>query len=151
MKKNRESYSSLIQRAWLFAMQAHEGQLDDSGKDYFTEHCMQVFRLLQEVTDDEEVWAAGLLHDTIEDTEATEDEILKNFGPRIYRLVMEVTHEGKKDEHGYYFPRLHSEEGIIIKFADRLSNLSRMSCWDESRRLHYIKKSKFWKNKINEK
>lgn len=58
---------------------------------------------------------------------------------------MEVTHEGQKDEYGYYFPRLKTKEGIMLKFADRLSNLSRMDNWNERRVAHYIKKSRFWK------
>ena len=54
--------------------------------------------------------------------------------------------EGKKDEKGYWFPRLKSKDAIIVKFADRLSNLSRMDVWDEERQQHYLKKSKFWRS-----
>ena len=83
----------------------------------------------------------------IEDTETEYGEIAIKFNEDIADLVMEVTHEGNKDT-GYYFPRLKTKRGIILKFADRLSNLSRMECWDEERQQHYLKRSKFWKNEI---
>jgi hypothetical protein len=54
--------------------------------------------------------------------------------------------ESEKDSYGYYFPRLKSQKAITIKFADRLSNLSRMNAWDEERRRQYLAKSKFWKD-----
>ena len=58
----------------------------------------------------------------------------------------EVTHEGQKDEYGYYFPRLKSQTGIMLKLADRLSNISRMQSWSKKRRSHYLRKTKFWKD-----
>ena len=70
------------------------------------------------------------------------DEALKT----IADLVMEVTHEGSKDKYGYYFPRLKTTRGIILKFADRLSNLTRMGAWDDDRIDQYIRRSKFWRD-----
>lgn len=134
-------------KASQFAFEKHKDQLDDSGKPYFLSHIVQVVSILQEVTDDDTILAAAWLHDTIEDTETTYKELEINFGRKIAELVMEVTHEGKKDAKGYYFPRLKSREAILIKFADRLSNLSRMEPWDEKRKQHYLNKSKFWKSK----
>ena len=62
---------------------------------------------------------------------------------------MEVTQEEvEKDQKGYYFPRLKSKEAILIKFADRLSNLSRMSSWNMKRQEQYLRKSKFWNSEI---
>jgi len=133
-------------KAIRFGAEKHQGQLDDCGKSYFDTHILQVESILRNITDDEEIWVAGLLHDTIEDTDTTYEELKENFGQRVADLVMEVTHEGKKDEVGYYFPRLHSKDAILIKFADRLSNLSRMEAWDEERKAHYLRKSKFWKS-----
>jgi len=40
------------------------------------------------------------------------------------------------------------DRGIILKFADRLSNLSRMNCWPEKRKEQYLRKSKFWKSEV---
>jgi (p)ppGpp synthase/HD superfamily hydrolase len=136
----------LSDKAYFFALRKHEGQKDDAGKDYFKSHVLHVLNILELVTQDERVLSAGILHDTIEDTDTTYEELQKEFGNVVADLVMEVTHDGKKDEHGYYFPRLHSKDGILIKFADRLSNLSRMEPWDIARQEQYLNKSKFWKS-----
>lgn len=134
-----------ISKAMLFASKKHKGQLDDSGKDYFKAHCLQVYKILMTITKDENILCAGLLHDTLEDTKTTYNELVETFGNDIADLVMEVTHEGTKHK-GYYFPRLKTQRGIMLKFADRLSNISRMDCWSEERKKQYLNKSKFWKN-----
>ena len=137
--------SKIVFQALMVARRYHLNQIDDEGKPYMN-HIWQVYHIMQQVTTDEEILAAALLHDIIEDTEYTQEELLKTFGQRVHDLVMEVTHEGKADNHGFYFPRLHSREGIMIKFADRLSNLSRMGSWKPDRVEHYLKRSKFWKS-----
>ena len=132
--------------AMSVAKKAHGNQKDDNGLPYFEEHCLQVYRILSSITDDEAILMAGILHDTIEDTELTHEDLKEEFGEEVADLVNEVTHEGQKDEYGFYFPRLKTKKGILIKFADRLSNLSRMQTWSEKRKEHYLKKSKFWKS-----
>lgn len=136
--------NTLINKAYRFARKKHAGQKDDNGYPYFF-HPLQVSKILRLVTQDPNVIAAGLLHDTIEDTQTTYEELVKEFNQDIADLVMEVTHEGDKNT-GYTFPRLHTQRGIMIKFADRLSNLSRMEAWGEERRQHYLLRSKFWKS-----
>lgn len=136
--------TQLISVARGFAMYKHKDQKDDNGKPYF-DHLHQVAQIVSQVTKDEKIIAAAYLHDTLEDTDTTYTDLLNNFGQEIADLVNEVTHEGKKDEYGYYFPRLHTREAILIKFADRLSNLSRMDAWSEERKKHYLKRSQFWK------
>jgi len=140
------TYETEISEAIKFGQKAHKGQLDDDGKDYFTTHCMKVFRILSQVTTDNNILIAGLLHDVIEDTDVMFDDLYSSFGLGVANLVYEVTHEGHKDEYGHYFPRLKSKEAILIKFADRLSNLSRMNSWKTGRQEHYLKKSKFWRS-----
>lgn len=135
----------LTQKALKFAMEKHKGQVDDQGLPFIL-HPMQVARILDSVTDDINLIASALLHDTIEDTGATYEELKREFNEDIANLVYEVTKEGKKDNHGFYFPRLKTQRGIMLKFADRLSNISRMEAWDEKRRQHYLKSSKFWKS-----
>lgn len=135
----------IVEKASNFAMEKHHNQKDDSGEPYFN-HLVQVASILFNVTSDLDIIAAAYLHDTIEDTDTTYEELVDNFGKRIADLVMEVTHDGKKDAVGYWFPRLNTREGILIKFADRLSNLSRMDPWTEERKQHYLKRSKFWKS-----
>ena len=134
----------LLDRAASFGYKKHKGQLDDDGKPYF-EHCCQVVDLLQYVTFDEDILCAAYLHDTIEDCGVLYSEIKEKFNKRIADLVLEVTHDDFGDK-GHTFPRLHSKEGIMIKFADRLSNISRMSNWDKERQEHYLRRSKFWKS-----
>lgn len=141
----------LVIRALKFAKEAHKGQLDDDGRPYYDAHLRQVYKILGQVTDNEEVLSAGILHDTIEDTDTTYEDLVKEFGQRVADLVMELTHEGKPDNDGYYFPRLKTAEGTLIKFADRLSNLSRMDSWAEKRQEHFVTKSRFWKRFIGDK
>ena len=135
----------LVEKAYVFAKQKHKGQKDDEGKDYFETHIEKVSELTQTLTNNQELIAVALLHDTIEDTKTTYEEIKKEFGLRIADLVNELTHEGKPDEYGYYFPRLKSPEAIMIKLLDRASNISRMSAWSKKRQEAYIKKTRFWK------
>ncbi len=137
--------------AFNFAQEKHKGQLDDCGKDYFLSHVCQVANIVNQVTKDPEMIAAAYLHDTIEDTDTTYEELVAKFGNRVADLVMEVTHDGQKDEIGYYFPRLKSTEGILLKLADRLSNISRMEAWDPARQEHYKAKTRFWKNSATDK
>ena len=136
---------NVVDKAYEFAKKKHEGQLDDEGLDAIL-HPMQTANILRQVTGNENIIAAAYLHDTIEDTQTIYEELVQEFGSNIADLVMEVTHEGSKDDHGYFFPRLHTKEGIMLKFADRLSNLSRMGAWDEKRRKQYLDRSKFWKS-----
>lgn len=141
--------TKLSEKAKQFALRKHAGQTDDSGKPVFA-HPKQVAELLALVGAPEPVVAAGYLHDTIEDTDTTYDELVSEFGKQVADLVYEVTQEGAKDRFGYYFPRLHSREAIMIKFADRLSNLTRMEPWPKQRQDHYLRKSQFWKSARNE-
>lgn len=138
---------TLVDKAINFATQKHAGHLDDDGLDYFSAHLWHVSRIIDTATGgDEEMVAAALLHDTIEDTSTTYEELKEHFGKRIADLVHEVTHEGKKDEYGRYFPRLKTRDGIVLKLADRMSNLLRMDSWPEKRKEQYLRKTKFWKD-----
>lgn len=142
--------NNIIHTARELAKECHRGQLDDSGEVYYESHLCQVAEIVMIIApNDHNLIAAAYLHDTIEDTDMTYDLLREVMGQDIADLVHEVTHEGKKDEKGYYFPRLHTQRGILLKFADRLSNLSRLDCWNEARQQQYLRKSKFWKSSIN--
>lgn len=140
--------STTVEKAIEFGAKAHDGQLDDAGKDYFRAHCCQVYEIVKILyPEDVELHAAALLHDTLEDTNVTYEVLLEKFGVDIADLVQEVTHERRADDTGWYFPHLNSIRGIVLKFADRASNLSRMEdVWDAERIERYIKKSKFWQS-----
>lgn len=136
-------------KAAQFATSRHGGQLRDDGITPFITHPALVAKIIQTATNgtDDNLVAAAWLHDTVEDTSTTYADLLEHFNQDIADLVMEVTHEGQADSHGYYFPRLRTQRGIMLKFADRLSNLSDMSdVWPLDKQLHYLKKSKFWKS-----
>lgn len=133
----------LVDKALEYASEKHKGQLDDQGRPYFFAHIVQVHSLLKDITDNEETLCAGILHDIIEDTSTTYEELLHEFNKPIADLVYELTQEGDR-ETGYYFPRLRGRKAVMIKFADRLSNLSRMDDWPGDRQLIYLEMSRFW-------
>jgi (p)ppGpp synthase/HD superfamily hydrolase len=133
----------LVDKALEFASEKHKGQLDDQGRPYFFAHIVQVHSILKDVTDDVETLCAGILHDIIEDTDTTYGDLVREFNKPIADLVLELTQEGDR-ETGYYFPRLSSRKAVLVKFADRLSNLSRMDDWPGDRQQIYLEMSRFW-------
>ncbi len=136
----------MINKAKEFAKLKHKGQKDDAGLDYYEVHLLPVYNAVSILCNNQDVQIAALLHDIIEDTNTTYEELVKEFGIVVSDLVMEVTHEGKKDEYGYYFPRLKSREAILIKLCDRTNNISRMSTWSDKKKQYYLNKTKFWKD-----
>lgn len=80
----------LIQRAYRVAHDAHDGQMRVSGEPYIT-HCVAVAEILAEMHVPSPVIAAGLLHDTVEDTGVTIDDLRRDFGDDIAQLVDSVT------------------------------------------------------------
>ena len=141
-------------RAFEFVSKVHWGDKDDAGRPYMEAHILPVVAILKQITKDKEIITSAYLHDTIEDGDTTYDEIKDRFGVAVADIVKEVTKVGpSKDD---YFPNLHSKKAIILKFADRLQNLSRMEpAWNEARQQRYMDRSKFWRgnneisNKIN--
>lgn len=131
----------LINRARRFATIAHQGQTRDNGDPYII-HPEQVARILAQVTNDPDIIAAGWLHDVIEDCDVTYLQLATTFNKRVADLVTEVTNNGK----GNAFPNLKTRDGVLIKFADRTSNLSDMAGWDDKKVAWYLGKSKFWKS-----
>ena len=80
----------LIQRAYVFAATAHAGQTRLSGEPYLS-HPLAVASILAEMGFDEPTISAGLLHDTVEDTKATIEELDENFGEEVADIVDGVT------------------------------------------------------------
>lgn len=138
---------TIVDKAKLFARAKHVGHLDDDGQDYFTAHLWHVASIVEIAKpQDQALVAAAYLHDTLEDTDTTYEELKENFGQRVADLVHEVTHDGEKDNYGRYFPRLKTRDAIVLKLADRISNLLRMDSWPEKRKEQYLRKTKFWKD-----
>jgi len=80
----------LVERAYRVAEEAHSGQMRHSGKPYIT-HCLEVAGILAEMRAPAEVIAAGLLHDTVEDTKVTLQDLRTDFGDTVANLVDGVT------------------------------------------------------------
>lgn len=122
----------LINKAYGFAEKAHDGQKRFSGEPYFI-HVFETAKILAGLGMDAQSIAAGLLHDTLEDTKATEEEIKKEFGDDILFLIKGVTKLGTLKYRGHerhveslrkFFVAMANDlRVVIIKFADRLHNL----------------------------
>ena len=80
----------VVERAYIYSAQVHEGQIRLSGEPYLT-HPLEVAAILTELKLDVESIAAGLLHDVIEDTHASEEDITEMFGSGICHIVAGVT------------------------------------------------------------
>jgi GTP diphosphokinase / guanosine-3',5'-bis(diphosphate) 3'-diphosphatase len=124
--------TEMLQLAFEFAMEAHKDQKRVSGEPYII-HPLATAQKLAEMKLDQETIIAGLLHDVPEDTDFTLEDIEKNFGKEIAKLVEGITKLGKIKYRGMerYAENLRkmfvsmSEDirVILIKFADRLHNL----------------------------
>ncbi|MBI5411670.1 HD domain-containing protein, partial [Candidatus Peregrinibacteria bacterium] len=122
----------LLTKAYHFSKQAHGGQKRFSGEPYFN-HAFATAYKLAELGMDTETIAAGLLHDTIEDGEATEEILKKEFGDDIAFLVEGVTKLGKLRYQGIerhteslrklFFAVAKDIRVLIIKLADRFHNV----------------------------
>ena len=84
----------LVEKAYSFAEEAHRGQLRNSGEEYI-QHPLEVAKILAELELDEATIAAALLHDVVEDTKYTMEDIEKEFGPHVALLVDGVTKIGR--------------------------------------------------------
>jgi GTP pyrophosphokinase len=123
----------LIQKAYIFAAQAHAGQTRLSGEPYLS-HPLSVANVLADMTLDEATVAAGLLHDTVEDTKATIDEIEELFGEEVADIVDGVTKISKMQFESKAVAQAENIRKMIlamaedirvlmVKLADRLHNM----------------------------
>jgi GTP diphosphokinase / guanosine-3',5'-bis(diphosphate) 3'-diphosphatase len=130
---NLHIQADLIERTFRFAYTAHKGQRRKSGEPYLA-HPVAVALILAEQKLDSITIAAGLLHDVLEDTEITREQMQKEFGDEIVLLVDGVTkiqqfqmkNRQERQAETYRKMLLSMAEDIrviIIKFADRLHNL----------------------------
>ncbi len=122
-----------LKKIYAFSEAAHEGQKRKSGEPYIS-HPLGVAAILAHLRLDMDTIATGLLHDTVEDTKATIDEIAKKFGPAVAHLVDGVTKITQMS-----FRNTHEKQGenirkmivamgkdvrvVLVKLADRLHNM----------------------------
>ena len=121
-------------KAYEFGLKRHEGQKRLSGEPYFEAHCVEVAKILASWNMDITTIISGMLHDTVEDTSTTTDEIKSEFGDDVAELVDGVSKLSgihfttrKAQQAGNFMKMLISVAKdlrvIIIKFADRLHNM----------------------------
>ena len=131
---------AMLNRAYVYTVQKHGTQKRASGDPYFS-HPVEVAGLMTEHKLDQETIGTALLHDTVEDTLATVEEIEKLFGPEVARLVDGVTKLSKIEAMGeteraaenlrkFFLAMSEDIRVLLVKLADRLHNM---------RTLHYIR------------
>ncbi|MGA9268456.1 MAG: bifunctional (p)ppGpp synthetase/guanosine-3',5'-bis(diphosphate) 3'-pyrophosphohydrolase, partial [Rhodomicrobium sp.] len=130
---NSKANEALLNRAYVYAMKAHGQQKRASGDPYFS-HPLEVASILTSLKLDDDTIATALLHDTIEDTQTTKDEIERLFGPNIASLVDGLTKieklnlVSKKTQQAENFRKLliaisSDVRVLLVKLADRLHNM----------------------------
>lgn len=150
----------MIQKAIEFATEKHKGQMRKFEKKEYIEHPKKVAQIIKENKESKklnELIAAAILHDTLEDTKTTESELKKYFGKLIASLVKELTtNEEEKKEMGkkeYLLEKMAnmSSWGLVIKLADRLDNVSDLSSSPKEFQKKYIEETKFILKQLEEK
>ncbi len=135
-----EADEAMLNRAYVYTVQKHGTQKRASGDPYFS-HPVEVAGLMTELKLDQETIVTALLHDTLEDTLATAEEIEKLFGPDVARLVDGVTKLSKIEAMGeseraaenlrkFFLAMSEDIRVLLVKLADRLHNM---------RTLHFIR------------
>ena len=141
---------NLILKATKFSALKHQNQKRKDGKTPYIIHPISVAMILAEIggVDDKEILSAALLHDTIEDTDTTADEIEREFGARVRGIVEELTdnkllsYSERKQLQIDHAPKL-SKDASLVKIADKISNITdvineSLPEWDINRCKEYI-------------
>jgi len=123
---------TLMTKAVEFAAHAHDGMLRKGTSIPYITHPMEVAAIAAVLTDDEEILAAALLHDVMEDCGVTEQELLPRFGARVAHLVRYATQERTGDPRETWLKRklgaverlIHGDWAArVIALGDKLSNM----------------------------
>src|SRR5579859_1941018 len=123
----------IIRRAWEFSLEHHQGQVRASGEPYVL-HPLEVAHVLAEMKLDSTAIAAGLLHDAVEDTPVTSDDITRLFGEQVAHIVEGVTKIDKiqfansedrqaENVRKMLLAMVSDVRVVLIKLADRLHNM----------------------------
>jgi len=130
---NPDVERDLIERAFAFACEAHKGQSRRSGEDFIA-HPLGVAQILADLHRDDATIAAALLHDVVEDTDATVEDVRAEFGDEVARLVEGVTKltrihfQSREQAQAENYRKMivamaEDPRVILIKLADRLHNM----------------------------
>ncbi|MCU0623907.1 MAG: bifunctional (p)ppGpp synthetase/guanosine-3',5'-bis(diphosphate) 3'-pyrophosphohydrolase [Gemmatimonadaceae bacterium] len=136
--------AELLARAYRFSEKAHTGQVRRSGEPYVT-HCVEVARILAELQLDSATVAGGLMHDVVEDTPVTVEDVRREFGDEIAQIVDGLTKIGaltltsKLERQVENYRKLllsiaKDARVILIKLADRLHNMRTLEWMPEEKR-----------------
>ena len=142
---NSEADLDLVERAYIYSARIHEGQVRLSGEPYLS-HPLEVAGLLTELKLDPVSVAAGLLHDTLEDTKATMEDLAGLFGPSVADIVEGVTkisglafrsYEDRQAEsiRKMILAMADDIRVILIKLCDRLHNMRTLKFQNEKKQL----------------
>jgi guanosine-3',5'-bis(diphosphate) 3'-pyrophosphohydrolase len=140
-----EEERDTLQRAYTLAEQAHKGQSRLSGEPYVT-HPVAVAGILADLGLDADTLVAALLHDTVEDTDVTREQLSEQFGVHVAKLVDGVTKLGKIHVHSREQAQAENIRKmlvamaedirvVLIKLGDRLHNMRTVGAHTEERRL----------------
>jgi len=135
---------AMVRRAFEWAASAHNGQHRLSGEDYVN-HPLEVAAILADLELDAATIAAALLHDTVEDTNVTAEEVKREFGPEVARLVEGVTKLGRislrtdqqqqaENIRKMMVAMAEDLRVVLIKLADRLHNMRTLEPLTEAKR-----------------
>lgn len=125
----------MVEKAIIFAADAHNGTFRKSTNIPYIVHPMEAGAIAASVTDDEKVIAAAILHDTLEDTDTTPEDIRREFGDEVLRLIEsdsedkreelppEETWKMRKEETIDYLRNRADKKEKIIALSDKLSNI----------------------------
>ena len=127
-----------IERAMIFAAEAHDGQKRKGKNRSYVLHLMEAAVTVSMMTDDEDVIIAALLHDTLEDTNTTAGQILERFGERVAALVGAESEDKREDRPRGETWRIRKEEALqtlkaapreakLVALGDKLSNVREMA------------------------
>ena len=125
---------TIVDEAIIFAVKAHSGQLRKGSKLPYIVHPMEALTIASTMTDDYELLAAAVLHDVIEDTDVTAEDIQKAFGDNVSRLVVAETAERSttqsrteswKETKQYILDHLkHAPHDVkLVAMSDKLANM----------------------------
>jgi GTP diphosphokinase / guanosine-3',5'-bis(diphosphate) 3'-diphosphatase len=132
-KNHPDADEELLRRAYLFSARQHRGQTRQSGEPYLV-HPLEVANILADLNLDPICVATGLLHDIVEDTETSAEEIEEYFGPEIAHLVDGLTKISKLDHASteerqalnmrkMFLAIVDDVRVVLVKLADRLHNM----------------------------
>jgi len=153
----------MIQKAQDFAREKHKGQVRKFAGEPYSHHVEKVAKIIEENKKSHklnDLLAAALLHDTLEKTNATEEELKENFGELITFLVKELTTDKRESEiigkKEYLAEKLSDPEkvsswGLVIKLADRLDNVSDLYNSPKEFKKKYIDETKHILNTLEQK